>query len=163
MNDSKLIKFLEHFSIITVAENKVPNFPWKKQQTERLSIDGLLKNWNYKGGIQRKDGTEIPATTNFGIITGFEDLECIDVDLKVFSTAKEQRVFWDEFLLFLRDNILDFDEKFVIYKTKNAGYHILYKSKRVQGNLKLAALKGHKEAVIETRGIGGYIFTYPEN
>ena len=163
MNDSKLIKFLEHFSIITVAENKVPNFPWKKQQTERLSIDSLLKNWKYKGGIQRKDGKEIPATTNFGIITGFEDLECIDVDLKVFSTAKEQRIFWDEFLLFLRDNILDFDEKFVIYKTKNAGYHILYKSKRVQGNLKLAALKGHKEAVIETRGIGGYIFTYPEN
>jgi hypothetical protein len=123
------------------TENKVPNFPWKKQQTERLSIDGLLKNWNYKGGIQRKDGTEIPSTTNFGIITGFEDLECIDIDLKVLSTAKEQRDFWDEFMYILNENILDFNEKVAIYKTKNSGYHILYKSKRVEGNLKLALLK----------------------
>jgi len=96
-------------------------------------------------------------------VTGFEHLECIDVDLKVFSTAKEQKEFWDEYIGYLKDNILDFEEKIVIYKTRNAGYHLLYKSKRVEGNLKLAKLKGHKEAVIETRGIGGYIFVYPEN
>jgi len=27
----------------------------------------------------------------------------------------------------LKDNIIDFEEKFVIYKTKNEGYHIIYK------------------------------------
>ena len=32
-----------------------------------------------------------------------------------------------------------------------------------EGNLKLAKLKGHKEAVIETRGRYGYVFAYPEN
>jgi hypothetical protein len=163
LENKKVLKFLEHFSIITVAENKVPNFSWKKCQTEKLTPEQLIKQLEYKGGHIKKDGREMPGTDNFGIVTGFQDLEVIDVDLKVFSTAKEQKEFWDEFSGYLDDNILDFKDKFAVYKTKNAGYHILYKTKRVEGNLKLAALKGHKEAVIETRGIGGYVFAYPEN
>src|SRR5690606_13676585 len=91
---------------------------------------------------------------------GFNYLECVHVDLKVFSTAREQKEWWDEFLPFVEDNILDFHDKFTITKTKNAGYHILYKTKRVDGNNKLAKLKGHKEAILETRGNGGYIFVY---
>lgn len=167
MDIQKKLKFLENFSVITVGENKVPNFGWTKQQTEKLSIQKLTENLEYKGGKKwtDKDGVthEIKATTGFGLVTGFEDLEVVDVDLKVFSTAKEQKEFWNEYLQNLQDNILDFEDKFVIYKTKNAGYHIIYKTKRVQGNLKLAKLKGHKEAIIETRGRFGYIFAYPEN
>lgn len=154
----------EGFSLITVSENKVPNFSWSSQQKTPLSKEDFEKRYNYKGGkkYSDKDGVihEIKPTENIGIVTGYGDVECIDIDLKVFSTAQEQIEFWSEYLSFLKDNILDFDEKFVIYKTKNAGYHILYKSKRVQGNKKLAALKYHKEAIIETRGIGGYIFIY---
>lgn len=163
MDDGKLKKLLEHFSLVTVGEKKVPNFLWKATQKVKLTEEQFFRQWNYKGGKFKKDGTEIPATKAFGIVTGYDDLECMDVDLKVFSTAQEQRLFWDEYLTFLQDNILDFDEKFVIYKTKNAGFHILYKTKRVQGNLKIASLKGHVEAVLETRGIGGYIFAYPDN
>jgi len=163
LETNKVLKFLEHFSVITVAENKVPNFSWKECQSKKISETELKKRLEYKGGIQKKDGKELPATDNFGIVTGFEYLECIDVDLKVFSTAKEQKEFWEEYAGYLKDNILDFEDKIVIYKTKNAGYHLLYKSKRVEGNLKLAKLQNHKEAVIETRGIGGYIFAYPEN
>ncbi len=163
LETNKALKFLEHFSIISVAENKIPNFSWKKYQTEKILPAEFIKQYEYKGGIFKKDGQEIPATSNFGIVTGFEHLECIDVDLKVFSTAKEQKEFWEEYLGYLSDNILDFEDKFVIYKTKNAGYHILYKTKRVEGNLKIAKLQGHKEAIIETRGTGGYIFTYPDN
>lgn len=167
MDENKLKLFYENFSLITVSDNKIPNFAWKKSQTEKQSWDSFIEKYNYSGGKTwtDKDGTkhEIKKTDRFGIVTGFDFLECIDVDLKVFSTAKEQKEFWDEYLGYLRDNILDFDDKFVIYKTKNAGYHILYKTKRIEGNLKLAKLKGHKEAIIETRGIGGYIFTYPEN
>jgi len=160
---NKALKFLEHFSVITIGENKIPNFPWKKQQSEKLSVSQFTKNYEYKGGIIRKDGSEIPATTGLGICTGFEDLEILDIDLKVLSTAQEQREFWDEFITTLRDNILDFDDKIVIYKTKNAGYHLLYKTKRVEGNLKIAKLKGHKEAIIESRGISGYGMLYPDN
>lgn len=147
MDIQKIKKFHDFFSIIPVNENKIPIGGWKEYQANKIDFNLFLTRY--------KD--------NFGVVTGFEDLEVVDVDLKVFSTAKEQIDFWNEFIGYLSDNILDFDKKFVIYKTKNAGYHILYKSKRVQGNLKLAKLKGHKEAIIETRGIGGYVFVYPEN
>lgn len=167
MESKKILKFLEHFSVITVGENKIPNFSWTKQQTEKLTQIELTKRLEYKGGKTwtDKDGIthEIKPTTAFGLVTGFEDLEVLDIDLKVFSTAKEQKEFWEEFIGYLQDNILDFQDKFVIYKTKNAGYHILYKTKRCEGNLKLAKLKGHTEAVIETRGRYGYVFAYPEN
>lgn len=150
----------EGFSLLTVGDNKIPNFPWKKFQDTPIDKSVFEKRYNYKGGRFKKNGDEIPATYNVGIITGYDYLEVIDIDLKVFSTAQEQREFWDEYISFLKDNILDFDDKFVVYKTKNAGYHILYKSKRVQGNTKIAKLKGHKQAVIESRGIGGYVFLY---
>lgn len=144
----------EGFSLITVSENKVPNFSWKNQQKKQLTKQEFEYQYNFTGN------DKIRKTENIGIVTGFNDLECIDIDLKVFSTAKEQIDFWNEYTNFLNDNILDFKDKFVIYKTKNSGYHILYKTKRVEGNKKIAKLKGHKEAIIETRGIGGYIFIY---
>lgn len=165
MEEAKILKFLEHFSLVTVGEIKVPNFVWKKTQSVKLTESQFLKQWRYKGGnFYKRDGKDIeqPATKNFGIVTGYEDLECVDVDLKVFGTTKEKVEWWAEFLQLLKDNIFDFDEKFVIYKTKSEGFHLLYKSKRLEGNLKLASLKGHKEAILETRGKGGYVFAYPE-
>jgi hypothetical protein len=150
----------EGFSLITVGNNKVPNYSWASCQSKQLTKVEFEKRYNYKGGYIKKDGTEMQPTEHIGIVTGFGYLECLDIDLKVFSTAKEQKEWWEEFLSFVEDNILDFHEKFVITKTKNAGFHILYKTKRVEGNLKIASLKGHKEAIIETRGIGGYVFVY---
>jgi len=148
------------FSLLTVGQNKQPNYSWKNCQTKALDKATFEKQYNYKGGYIKKDGTEMQPTENIGIATGFDYLEGVDIDLKVFSTSKEQHTFWDEFYSFLKDNIYDFEDKFVVAKTKNAGYHILYKSKRVQGNTKIAKLKGHKEAIIESRGIGGYLFLY---
>ncbi len=150
MDEQKLLKFLEYFSVITIGENKIPNFSWKEQQTEKLSEEQFLR--------QLKTST----TTGVGIVTGFEFLEVIDIDTKVFSTQYEKDEFWNEFYQTLKDNIVDFEQKFVVYQTKSGGYHILYKSKRVQGNTKISKLKGHKEAIIETRGNGGYVFIYPE-
>ena len=147
MDINKIKKFYDHFSIIGVSENKRPSHKWKECQTNKMP-------WNDLKPI-------LERSSNFGIVTGFKDLECIDVDLKVFSTAIEQKEFWKEYEKLLSDNILDFEDKFSIYKTKSDGYHILYKSKRVEGNKKLSKLKGHKEQVIETRGVGGYIFAYP--
>lgn len=161
------LKLLEKFSLLTVGDDKIPNFGWKKLQTQKLTKDQFLKNYQYSGGktFTDNDGivTEVKPTKNVGIITGFEDLEVIDIDLKVYSTAKEKTDFWNEYLGYLRDNILDFDDKFVIYKTMNDGYHILYKSKRVDKNTKIAKLKGHTEAIIETRGKFGYVFIYENN
>ena len=161
----KCLKLFESgFSLVTVQNNKKPNFKWQKEQSKPMDLDEFKRRYEYKGGYFYEDSSgnkvELPATENVGIITGYDYLEVIDVDLKVFSTAKEQKEWWKEYLSLLEDNILDFHDKFKICKTRSNGYHILYKSKRVQKNTKIAKLKGHSEAIIETRGVGGYVFIY---
>lgn len=136
------------FSLMTIGDGKKPNYKWKPLQEKALTANEFEDRYNN------------PTTKGVGILTGYGHLECIDVDLKVFSTAKEKKDFWDIFISYLEDSILDFHDKFVITKTQNEGFHILYKTKRVEGNRKIAVLKGHKEAVIETRGISGYVFVY---
>lgn len=149
------------FSLITVGKNKRPNYSWAKAQKEAIDKDTFIKQYNYQGGyIKKSDGLEMEATAGVGLVTGFDGLEVIDVDLKIFKSLPEQNKFWDELLQLLHDNIDDFDLKFVIYKTVNQGYHILYKCSEPKGNTKIAKLEGHKEAVIESRGIGGYVFIY---
>lgn len=134
------------FSIIPVNDDKTPKGSWKRNQDIPYSIDEI---------------DSIDSNT-WAIITGFNDLEIIDFDLKVLSTLKEQNELWAEILKFLKDNIDDFDKKFSIYKTKNKGYHILYRCKVIAGNTKIAKLKGHKEAIIETRGKYGYAILYDD-
>ena len=139
------------FSLITATASKKPN----------------IRNWQYPNPpltkLDFKKNYERPETEVVGIACGHNDVHCLDVDLKVLKTAKEQIEWWSEYFSFLKDNIYDFDEKFVVYKTKNAGYHILYKSKSSDGNQKLAKLKDHKEQILETRGVGGYFALYDGN
>ena len=137
------------FSLITADKNKRPLNSWKDAQTTATDVDTFKSQFLSKGS----EGV-------CGLVTGFNDLEVMDVDLKVFSTAQEKKEWFGEYISFLQDNIMDFDDKFVIYKTKNEGYHILYKTKRVEGNLKVAKLKGHSQQVLETRGTGGYVVLY---
>ena len=153
----------EGFSLLTVGHDKTPNFTWKPQQTNPLSKEELKKRYNYKGGITLKSGGELAPTKNIGIITGYNNIEAIDVDLKVIKDVKAKKEFWEEYISMLRDNIYDFDSKFVIYKTQSEGFHIIYKCNTIAGNTKIAKLKGHKEAIIESRGAKGYIFIYENN
>ena len=139
------------YSLIVSDDKKIPIGSWKQCQKTPFTKEQFEEK--YKS-----------ARANYvGLITGFNGIECIDVDLKVFATLKEQNDFWNEFLQLLRDNIDDFDFKFVIYKTVNQGYHIIYKTNNVDGNQKIAKLKGHSEAVIESRGVGGYCVVYSNN
>lgn len=147
-------------SLATLNDKKQANFSWKINQTTPLTKDEFKKRYEYVGGITLKDGTEMSSTSNIALITGYNNIEVIDVDLKVFPTLPEQNKFWDELHEYLESNIDDFHLKFVIYKTKNQGYHILYRCKVIGGNLKIAKLKGHKECVIESRGNGGYVVVY---
>lgn len=151
MQEQLLLRFQEKFSIIPIGDNKRPFGKWKEYQENKITQNKTIFN------------SKLPQVKGWGIVTGYDFLEVIDVDLKVFSTPSEMQDFWLEYLSTLKESIYDFDSKFVVYKTKSGGYHILYKSKRVEGNQKLAVLKGHKEAVIETRGNGGYVFIYPNN
>jgi hypothetical protein len=134
------------FSIIPCAENKAPVGSWKKYQSvARTALE-----------------VEQLTSVRYGIVTGYNNLEVIDIDCKTLPTLKEQKEFWDEYLGFLRDNIDDFDKKFVIKKTLNKGFHILYRCKTLRGNTKIAKLKGSKEALIESRGLGGMVIVYED-
>jgi len=134
------------FSIIPCADNKAPIGAWKKYQSEARTPEEI----------------ELLSSPKFGIVTGFNNLEVIDIDCKTLSTLKEQKEFWDEYLGFLKDNIDDFDKKFVIKKTLNKGFHILYKCATLKGNTKIAKLKGSTEALIESRGLGGMVIAYDD-
>jgi hypothetical protein len=148
------------FSLLTVGESKVPNFAWKSTQEKQLSKQEFEKRWAYESGITKKNGEPLPPTHNVGIVCGFWNVEVIDIDLKVFDTLAEQQEFWKEYESMLRDNIDDFDDKFIIAKTVNNGYHILYRCEEISGNTKIAKMKDSAEYIIETRGKGGYVFIY---
>jgi len=134
------------FSVIPCAENKAPIGAWKNAQTTARTPEEI----------------EQLTSTKFGLVTGYNNLEVIDIDCKTLSTLKEQKEFWDEYYGFLKDNIDDFEKKFVIKKTLNKGYHILYRCKSLRGNTKIAKLKGSSEALIESRGIGGMVIAYDD-
>jgi len=149
---TKLNRLLdEGFSVLFADDAKRPIGSWKTLQQVAYTKDQLEQAYTN------------PKNALAGIITGYNNLEVIDIDLKVFSSLQEQNEFWNEYLQFLKDNIDDFDKKFVIYKTKNKGYHILYRCQKLAGNCKIAKVKDHKEAVIESRGIGGYVVVYENN
>jgi hypothetical protein len=145
----KLKKFLDDgYSVITIGEKKIPNIPWKIRQEVPFTKDSF------------EEAYELESTKGQGFCTGYNGLEVFDIDLKVLPTLQKQTEFWNEYLSFLQDNIADFEDKFVIYKTVSNGYHILYRCEQVGGNQKIATLSDCKEAIIETRGIGGYVFIY---
>lgn len=135
------------YSIIPVDSTKKPIGVWKEYQTN----------------IRTKEEVSKLDSPLYGLVTGVNNVEVIDVDLKVFSSLKEQQEFWNEYIGFLRDNIYDFDKKFVIKKTLNKGFHIIYKSEEIAGNTKIARLKDKQEAVIESRGKGGFVVIYNES
>lgn len=49
----------------------------------------------------------------------------------------------------------------VVQATKSGGAHIIYRTENPGGNQKLAHRAGEKEAMIETRGLGGLLFVWP--
>lgn len=116
----------------------------------------IAQNW--------KDGFEAEAFANaegIGIICGSISggLECMDFD-NHFGDAKA-----------ILAKYLDIPEvkelyqmhKFPIESTMSGGYHLLFRSPEPEGNRKLAQrLKdGRPDAIIETRGEGGYFVAAP--
>jgi hypothetical protein len=50
---AKALKFLDYFSLVTVANDKVPNFAWKKYQTEKISKEDFIRYYEYRGGWKK--------------------------------------------------------------------------------------------------------------
>ena len=135
-------------SIIPVKSNKLPSIKWTRCQTNPLTKQEL-------DDLQGKVPIE-----GYGYVTGYDNIEVVDVDLKHIPNVKDQKIFWEDFIKLVNDNVPDLLEKVAIYKTVNNGYHLIYKANNVERNQKLANIKDIEEAIIETRGLGGYAFVY---
>lgn len=142
----------DNFSLIPVNRHKIPTVPtWKQYQTEKMSAKEL------------KDISKRTKANALAMITGYNDLQVIDVDTKILTDDLEKSVFCSEFFNLLRDHIADFDDKIAIYTTRSGGFHLLFRCSEIEGNKKLARIRGKQEALIETRGKYGYVVCYFDN
>ena len=120
--------------------------PWVKYQTE-LATKQDVTEWH-------------KSAVGFGLVCGYGDVEAIDLDTKILPTKKDKDIFTDEYFGLLENHIHDFWNKVALVETQSAGYHIIYRCKKIDGNSKIAKIKGSREALIETRGVGGFVHIY---
>jgi hypothetical protein len=85
-------------------------------------------------------------------------LECIDFDLKHDSKG----TIFEEFKSKL--NNAELFNRLFVQQTMSGGYHLVYQLEKdiPRGNEKLARRADSTEAIIETRGLGGYFALYPD-
>lgn len=91
-----------------------------------------------------------------GISTGYAsgNLEALDFDLK---NSEDPDKFLQDYKDLVGEELL---QKLVVQITPSGGYHFIYRCDVVESSQKLAKNEeGH--AILETRGIGGYIKCYP--
>ena len=134
----------------------------------------MLKKWGEKRiGLQDLDKyAERSDFEYYGLVCGHMSggLEVIDVDLKVLDTPQQRKEYASTMFSYFESVVDNLYKKVAIYKTKNNGYHILYKAENCEVSRKLATVEGKTEAVIETRGgtikdggfSSGYANYYPK-
>lgn len=146
------------YSLLVASEDKLPCHSWKALMTTPWTVAELEKN------IQN------PKAFRYGYPTGYNDILVIDIDLKVLP-MELRAAFFTEFMAFVRDNVDGFDKKVAVHKTMNFGYHLTYRTRLMMSNEKIAVpiltgLKsessGKTQALIESRGTGGYALLYDE-
>ncbi len=137
-------------SSIPVKVDKTPKVAWKDYQ-KRLPTIQECEKWDFI----KDDGIAIVC----GRISG--NLEVIDIDNK-FEMAEQ---IYEDITNKITAQRIDLLDKLVFEKSKNNGYHIIYRCNKIEGNQKLAIYEdlnsGEKATVIETRGEGGYCIIYP--
>lgn len=108
--------------------------------------------------------TKVKTSQNvkwYGYCCGYSGLFVLDLDLKVLPVELRQP-FWEEFYEFARNHIDQLDRKVAIHRTQNFGYHLTWRTTLETRNQKLAVSKFSKQALIETRGKGGYAVLYED-
>lgn len=118
----------------------------------------LPQNW--KNGF---DEEYFKDAEGIGLICGEKSggLECLDFDNHFNDARKNLSAFVD----IPEVNEIYRKYKFPIELTMNGGYHFLYRCSKNEGNRKLAQRwmeeQKRPDAIIETRGEGGYFVAYP--
>ena len=139
-------------NIIPLKLDKTPNIKaWSVYQKEMFTLTDDVKKFKNVGVI-------------CGSVSG--SLEVIDIDLK-YDLKGDLYERYQELVSFFDPELFG---KLVICKTINDGLHLIYRCDEIGGNVKLAQRPaegdeikhGEKTKVlIETRGEGGYIVSYP--
>lgn len=106
---------LEGLQFIPVNDKKIPT----------------VKNW--QSAITKYDLT---SCWGVGLVCGTPsgNVEVIDIDLKYDLTGK----LFEDYKRIVQDVMPDLLKKLVVQKTKNGGYHLIYRCQKIEGNLKLA-------------------------
>ena len=138
-------------SVITITDKKSPALiEWKTLQKRAIENPEDL----FTGA---KVNTKFPIY-GLGVITGSVNgnLEVIDIDTKNDTKGW----IWEDLKEEIENTLPHLLEQFLIVQTVSGGYHIYYRCETIEGNLKLAHNeKG--EAILETRGEGGYVVAPP--
>lgn len=122
------------------CEQKRPNLAWKEFQARIPSPEELT---GFKGA---------QIALICGKVSG--GLVCIDFDVKNGDRFEE----WQTIVSNTCPELLS---KMAIENTPSGGYHVIFRTNKKIGNLKLAMNSTGKECTIETRGEGGYFVCAP--
>lgn len=143
-----------NLSVIPTTIDKVPDrilndlykTTWKKYQTELPTDKEIEEIFNQSNPY----GLSIVC----GKVSG--NLEVVDIDTKYDKTG----LLWEDLKTLLEDNLPEIYSSLVIANSQSGGKHIYYRCETIQGNKKLANDENNK-TLIETRGEGGYIVSFP--
>lgn len=130
---------------ISLSLNPVPvksgtKVPCRKDHTEPI-LDSELDTITFE---------EIGVSTGYASL----NLEALDFDLK---NVEDPDQYMKDFNKMIPKSLMD---KMVIQSTPSGGFHYLYRCDVIESNQKLAR-NSEGAAVIETRGVGGYIKCTP--
>jgi hypothetical protein len=145
-----MLPFFEYLtaglSVIPVKTDKRPTIATWAPFQKRMPTGAEVTAWGDSEGIA------IIA----GAISG--NLVCVDVDTKHDSQGT---IFLELSALLAEWGCGDLIGKCVLEQTPSGGWHILFRSPFVVGCEKLCRDKGKPEAMIETKGEGGYFVCAP--
>ena len=137
---------MSKIKLIPISEKKIP----------------LVKDWQTSTEAFELNGHGVGMVC--GKLSG--GVEGIDVDCKYDLTGE----LWKELKAEIKEADPTILPKMTVQKTRNGGYHMIYRCEKIEGNLKLAQRPANEEEIskgekvkvlIETRGEGGYFAVAP--
>ncbi len=157
----EIAKFLSYENLLPVALQYhaagLKVIPWANDPDPKKQFPAWKK---YIEGQSIEQVRKLFANSHHRIcLICCDGIEAIDIDVK----ADPLGTIGDDFFNLCREdeNATNILQKCVIVRTKSGGWHIIYKASNIEGNQKLAYRSDCKEAMIETRGIGGLLFVAP--
>lgn len=141
------VKYLhENFAVVMCGSNKASIQKHSKTEYQKAPLEDVFNNLVNGGFVAILAG----ARSN--------NLEILDFDLK---NAKDPEAFYENYIDLIALKLGDeFLGKMVVQRTPSGGFHWLYRTDKVDGNKKIS--KGeNKQAIVESRGEGGYFVCAP--